>query len=318
MHDVIIIGGGPAGMASAVTLAAEGRKVLLLEAQAQLGGQIGTTTAVETFLTQLNITGADFANNSCQQCLKFGVEVKYEAPVRAIYSSTGIYHVVTGGKDMTSYYTHAIILAVGLTPKRLGVPGEHIHGIYHGMKMDVVPCPLEEAHIALVGGGNNVGQAAFYYLQKGSGVTIIARRPLAETMDAFLLDRIRGKAAIIYGDVEGFGVDEYGDLIVQLREDWGESEVRGVGCVHVMIGQEPHTEWLGKLVKRDAEGFIYTDKQHRTSAAGIFAIGDVRHGVVHRALAAAGSGVEVVPVVHEYLNRREQPKFQRIKYPHQF
>lgn len=299
--EVIVIGGGVAGLACSTTLAAEGRDVLLLEAMDRVGGQVGTTSFIETFLSHPRITGADFAARSCEQCQQFGVEIVYNAPVRYISRHGEGFLLSTGGDDMTNYYCRAIVLAIGLAPKHLNIPGEDLPHVYHGMVVGVLDnaCPVAGMHVLLVGGGNNVGQAANYYADLGAHVFILARRPLRETMDKYLVDRLNGRVVLSNATLIGIGLDRSTGKLDAVFDN-GHAIVH-IDCIHIMIGQETQSQWLDGLVLTDKDGYISV-VAGKTTERGIFAVGDAVRGTVKRALVAAGSGVSVVPAIHKYLD----------------
>lgn len=304
VYDVVIVGAGPGGLASAVTLASEGRSVLLLERNQQLGGQAGTTSAIENYLSHELISGPDFANLSCAHCIKFGVHIEYGAEVLGIeqvYPGTH-YQVRTSAGN---FRAPAIILAVGMTQRHLGIHGEDLPHVHYGMRMDAQPVQCSGSRVVLVGGGNSAGQAAVNYLDRGAEVMLVVRRPLQETMSHYLIEYIKQRGGTeVYADgVRAFTTDVNTGLM-KVYLDRGFT-LYDVDCVHIFIGQEPATEWLCGLVTLDDAGYIVTDNQHRTSARGIFAVGDAESGSVKRVACAVGRGNEVVPAVHSYLDSLE-------------
>ena len=190
MHtDVLIIGAGPAGLAAAITLASEGKSVIVLEKNKQAGGQAGTTSLIENYPPfPSGVSGADLTQAACSQCEKFGVEIEYGAGAEFIYPYPGqSYRVITSaGKE---YWTRSVLLATGLQNRWLGVPGEDLPHVHHGMKVDALDEHCNRA-VVLVGGGNSAGQAAVYYLERGADVYLMIRRPLVETMSDYLIKRI--------------------------------------------------------------------------------------------------------------------------------
>lgn len=304
VYDVAVIGGGPAGLASAVTLASEGRSVVLLERSQKLGGQAGTTSAIENYLSHELISGPDFANLSCAHCIKFGVKIEYGAAVKAILlAPSQDYYIIN--TQATSFTARAIILATGLTQKKLGIPGDDLPNVHYGMRQDVFNGDCLGRKVVLVGGGNSAGQAAVYYLDRGADVVLVVRRPLEETMSRYLVDYVkdRGGTEVYADDVTAIKQNEsLGTMSVYLHRGF---TLYYIDCVHIFIGQEPSTEWLGWVVAVDDAGYIQTDSQHRTNARGIFAVGDVESGSVKRVACAVGRGNEVVPAVHKYLDGLE-------------
>lgn len=307
ISDVLVIGGGPSGLAAAATLASEGRSVVLLERNQQLGGQAGTTSAIENYLSHSLISGPDFANLSCAHCIKFGVKIEYGVAVYSIEQLGGgmlRVHAAQTGEVFRSFDAHAIILATGLTQKRLGIHGDDLPHVHYGMRMDALPV-CSGRKVVLVGGGNSAGQAAVHYLDRGADVALVVRKPLEETMSHYLIDYIRDRGGTeVYADdvqaIHKSGI--LGTMSVYLSRGF---TLYYVDCVHIFIGQEPDTEWLRGKVLLDADDYILTDSQHRTNARGIFAVGDVEFGSVKRVACAVGRGNEVVPAVHRYLDGLE-------------
>lgn len=296
--EVLVVGGGPAGLAASLTLASEGRSVILLEKQDQAGGQAGTSALIENVPPFADgFSGSHFTDACCRQCQKFGVQIECGTEVRAIIPNCSAYTVLTNNGP---YHGRAVLLALGLQHRSLGVPGEDLPGIHYGMRMNAVECP-SDARVVLIGGGNSVGQAALYYLGEGSRVAVVARRPIEETMSAYLVKRIKPWIDVIQSEVTAFE-STCGVLLVRLKHP----PLVNVTCVHIFVGQEPRTEWLTGLVKMDEHGYILTDNEHSTSHRGLFAVGDVVRDSVRRVACAIGYGNEVVPAIHRYLDSLEQ------------
>ena len=292
--DVLVVGAGPAGLSSAINLASEGRSVILLEKRARAGGQAGTSALIENFLGHsAGFSGSHLAEQSHEQCCKFGVEIVYNVDIQTIVSTCSGYVVQSHPPEL--YIGRTVLLALGLSSRWLGVPGEDHPLIHHGMKMDALECP-EGAHVVLVGGGNAAGQAALYYLDQGATVSIFTNRPIKQTMSAYLIERLHGRVPVFEGNAQGF-VPSAGGVVVWV----GGGPASEAQCVHILIGQEPRTDWLGKLIERDEKGYIVTDNQHKTSRPGVFAVGDVVSDAVRRVACAVGYGAEVVPTIHAYL-----------------
>lgn len=302
--DVIVVGGGPAGLSAALTLASEGRSVILLEKNAQVGGQAATSSLIENVPPFADgFSGAHFAEQSCRQCAKFGVDIQCNTWVYGIVSDgppsarKGFWVYTNAG----TFYGRVVLLALGMHCKWLGVPGEMLPHIHHGMDISAI----DEAcgkHVVLVGGGNSVGQAALYYLGMGAQVTIIARRRLDETMSWYLIKRLAHRVTLVYGKVKEFVQQTDGTLGVLVTE---RNPVWAVDCVHILIGSVPATEWLSGLPVLDEAGFILTGDHYETSVPGVFAIGDVTHDAVRRVTCAIGDGNRVVPAIHAFLEARQ-------------
>ena len=292
--EVCIVGAGPGGLSAALTLASEGRSVVLLERRSKAGGQAGTSSLIENFPPHPDgFPGPDFADKTCAQCRRFGVQIEYNTEALAIIPACDSYVVHT---NHGYFHSRAVLLAMGLVNRALGVPGEDHPDVYHGMNMLALDGDLCGKHVVLVGGGNSAGQAAMFYLGRGASVTLVVRRPIEQTMSDYLVKRI-GEASIIQGEVTRFREGPCGLVVVvdyhkRMRAD----------CVHVFVGQAPATDWLDGFIELDAKGFILTDNQHKTSRPGIYAVGDVVSDAVRRVACAVGYANEAVPAIHAYLS----------------
>jgi thioredoxin reductase (NADPH) len=292
--EVIIIGAGPAGLAAAITLASEGRSVILIEKNSQAGGQAGTSSMIENYPPFPNgFSGAQFTTPACEQCRKFGVRIEYNTEVKSIIPGCDFTLYTNRGQ----FHARAVLLALGLQNRWLGVPGEDHPRVFHGMNTNAIDYILD-SHVVLVGGGNSVGQAALFYLDQGAHVKIIARRPLRETMSDYLVKRIQDRITLHIGNVKRFTSRRNGLLEVMVNGIY----IMDVHCVHIFIGQQPATGWIAPLVRTDRNGYIVTDRKHQTSRPGIFAIGDVTSESVKRVACAVGHGNECVPAIHTYLD----------------
>lgn len=297
MYDVIIVGAGPSGLAAAIALASEGRSVVILERKQTAGGQAGTSALIENYPPfSEGFGGQHFTEQACAQCHKFGVELYLDTEVVALIPEEGFFRVLTSRRGHTA---KAVILATGLNSRMLGVPGEDLTGIHHGMNINAQECVGGE-RVVLVGGGNAAGQAALYYLKGGAIVTLVVRHPLEATMSDYLVKRLKGKVGVIQGQVTKFrnSRTRIPGLVVVINYTWGIN----ADCVHIFVGQQPTTDWLDGLVIRDEKGYIWTDDNYETLCPGLFAVGDVVQGSVKRVACAVGAGNEVVPSVHKYLD----------------
>jgi thioredoxin reductase (NADPH) len=315
-YDLVIIGGGPAGLAAAVYGASEGLKTVVLEREAP-GGQAGCSSLIENYLGfPQGLSGADLARRARDQAERFKVEVLTPQEAVGLRTKDGYQRVRLGnGQEISG---RAVILATGVQYRRLDTPGEENlfgKGVYYGASYsEALACEKEE--VVVVGGGNSSGQAALHFAQYARKVTLVMREPSIEKlMSQYLIDRIRNAPNIEVA--EGASIEELvGDGNVEAVKINGKD----VGCssVFVFIGSDPGTEWLPREIIRDKNGFILTGGEilrrpgsrwpfrrppmHlETSVPGVFAIGDVRAGATKRIANAVGEGAAAVQLVHEYM-----------------
>ena len=310
MVDVLIVGAGPSGTAAAITLASEGRSVALLEKSNRAGGQAGTSSLIENFPPfSQGFAGSHFIEEASKQCEKFGVDIRCNTEVYAIHPNLdGSFNIFTRDEPY-QYQARSVLLALGLGNRHLDVPGSDLPLVHYGMNTTAFECIKREvyaSHVVLIGGGNSVGQAALYYLNQGANITIVARRPLKQTMSAYLLDRLFFRSAgvrVVYGNVQSIRPFRLG-MKVKVAGDF-PTEIRDVDCIHVFIGQQPHTDWLRGTIDLDETGYIITDAHHQTSVPGMFAVGDAVSGSVKRVACAVGYANAAVPDIHRYLAEKE-------------
>lgn len=308
--EVLIVGAGPAGLQAAVGLASEGRSVILLECRSVAGGQAGTTSAIENLLPFPDgLSGADLAAASCIQCQKFGVQIEYNCEVTGILPTCDSYIL-----DTSRGYFHGrvVVLAMGLANKPLDVPGADLPGVHLGMNMNAFARAqadgtealdeVEGKRVAIIGGGNSAGQAAWHYLQHGAHVTLVVRRDVRKTMSSYLVNRIaldkEMGAEVIEGAVRAFE-QQGSDLDINLTNGY----TINAHCVHVFIGLVPSSGWMKGFIQLDSEGYVITDPAYRTNRPGVYAIGDVTHDAVRRVGSAVGDGNRVIPQIHKHLDR---------------
>jgi thioredoxin reductase (NADPH) len=319
-YDLVIVGGGPAGLASAVYGASEGLHVLLIEQNAP-GGQAGTSSMIENYLGfPSGVTGADLAQRAAAQARRFGTELLVGHAVVGV-KTDGPYRIVqlSSGNEVSC---HALVIATGLAVRELaihGISGLVGAGVYYGAAM--TEAALYRGHdVCVVGGANSAGQGALFFSRYARTVTMLVRAAdLGVAMSQYLVDRIQTTPNInVLTRVELTGVAGNGHLErVTIRHcDTGLERTMGTAALFVFIGVAPRTETFADLVKVDEKGFIVTGPDVRgargwplerdplmfeTSVPGVFAIGDVRSGSNRRIAAAVGEGAAAVFSVHQYL-----------------
>jgi thioredoxin reductase (NADPH) len=304
--DLLVVGGGPAGLAAAVYGASEGLDTLIVESSA-LGGQAGSSRRIENYLGfPAGISGTELTSRAVGQAVKFGA--RPATPYRAIALEPGNGRHLVRLEEAHEIAARAVVLATGADYRRLPCDGL---SEYEGLSVFYAAGPPEAqlcgaSRVAVVGGGNSAGQAAVWLARGGALVTLLHRRAdLHETMSEYLIRdlerygvavRDRSEIAALHG-TDG-----------QLEEVTLESGERlPFAFLFFFLGAQPCTEWLDDAVARAADGFILTgdaagaDNLLETSVPGIFAAGDVRSGSTKRCAAAVGEGSMAVQFVHEHL-----------------
>jgi thioredoxin reductase (NADPH) len=302
--DVLIVGGGPAGLGAAVYGASEGLDTLVVEGSA-LGGQAGTSRRIENYLGfPAGISGSELTYRAVGQARKFGARMA--TPYRAVALEPGSgHHVVRldSGQEMRA---RTVVLATGAEYRRLAVTGIES---YEGVSIFYAAGPEEAARcaatrVAVVGGGNSAAQAAIWLARGGALVTLLHRRAdLNETMSDYLIHDLERVGVVVRGSSEVAALHgaDGGLEAVTLRD----GERIPLSSMFLFLGAAPNTGWLGGAVALDDDGFVLTGPQAgadgilETSAPGVFAVGDVRSGSIKRCATAVGEGAMVVRFVHE-------------------
>lgn len=320
IYDLIVIGGGPAGLAAAVYGGSEGLSVALIERHA-VGGQAGTSSRIENYLGfSSGISGEDLSERAQRQAQRFGAEVVLTREVHRIGKQDGMFSVVLDGGDVIQ--CRALLLATGVEWRRLEADGLDRfigRGCYYGSG-SIEPSQVTGKRVVIVGGGNSAGQAALYVSRYARTVTIVVRGTgLGASMSEYLVRQIESKGNItvecnttIYS-VSG-GARVHSALAIN---SMNTDEVEySIDAMYVMIGAVAKTDWLPASVMRDRDGFVLTGRDlvepglykageqpfHlETSLPGFFCAGDVRHGSVKRVASAVGEGSIAISLVHQFL-----------------
>ncbi|MEN8041887.1 MAG: FAD-dependent oxidoreductase [Actinomycetota bacterium] len=321
-YDLIIIGGGPAGLAASVYGASEGLSTVMIERQAP-GGQAGTSSRIENYLGfPKGVSGADLARRAIAQATRLGAELITAAEVDAVDVSGPLktVHLIDG----TGLTCRALIIASGMAVRRLNVPGYEKFegaGVYYGAAATEA-ATYKDKPVYVIGGANSAGQAAVMFSKTSSKVTMIVRSAdLAEKMSAYLVEEIGGieniEVLTSTRVAEVVGSDRVESITLENRET-GETEMRDASALFIFVGAVPHTGFLSGDIAKNESGFIYTgtdvlsftdgwplDRDPlplETSVPGVFAAGDVREGAVRRVASAVGEGSIAVSFVHRYLD----------------
>ncbi|NEZ66884.1 response regulator [Leptolyngbyaceae cyanobacterium CCMR0082] len=319
-YDLVIVGGGPAGLAAAVYGASEGLRTVMIEREAP-GGQAGTSSRIENYLGfPVGLSGSDLARRAVTQAKRFGVEILTPQEVTGIRLEDN-YRIVTLS-DGSEISCHALILAMGVSWRRLSVPGVEQFtgaGVYYGAaQTEAAACQDEDVYV--VGGANSAGQAAMYFSKYARKVRMLVRgESLTKSMSQYLIDQIAGTDNIevmpFHSVVEAKGGDRLEGILVKDSQT-GEVKAFKTNSLFIFIGATPSTGWLDDVVQRDERGFIYSGADIpngalwplerdrfllETNVPGIFAVGDVRHGSVKRVASGVGEGSICVQFVHRHL-----------------
>ena len=322
-YDVIVIGGGPAGLAAAVYAGSEGLRVALVE-RTSMGGQAGTSSMIRNYLGfPRGISGAELAIRAFDQAILFGTEMVYGADIVGVRADDGLRIIeLADGATLT---TQVVVVATGAAYRRLDVPSlDALHGVgvYYGSAMSEARA-LTGEHACVVGGGNSAGQAAMHLAEFAKSVTIVVRsNTLATSMSDYLIKSIERTPNVdirFETEIADGGGDGRLQWIDFKDRATGAIERVAAAAVFVLIGAEPNTDWLPPSVQRDAWGYIATGGHcecridvngerpplmFETTMPGVFAIGDVRQGSIKRVASAAGEGAVCVRLIHDYLDER--------------
>jgi len=319
IFDLVVIGGGPAGLAAAVYGASEGLSTVCLDA-VTVGGQAGSSSRIENYAGFPNgISGADLTSRAAVQALRLGARLNAPCQVAELRAE-GSFNVVVL-KDGSEIPTRAVIVASGAQYRRLAVADLDRFegaGVYYAAT-DLEARVCTGAAVLVIGGGNSAGQAAIYLGQNNCMVKIAIRRDdLTHSMSQYLIERIEAEPNIelLTGvEVQALAGREHLEQVTLRDSTTGELQTMPCTGLFCFIGARPATAWLGSSVALDEDGFILTDRQlpgtlavgasgplpFETSTPGVFAAGDVRHGSMKRVAAAVGEGSSAVRSVHERL-----------------
>jgi thioredoxin reductase (NADPH) len=325
-YDLIVVGGGPAGLAAAVYGASEGLRTILIERSAP-GGQAGTSSKIENYLGfPSGVSGAELARRAATQARRFGaeiitaqeaVEIKREDPYRKV--------VLSDGSELTAY---AILIAPGMEVRRLeaaGCEGLLGAGVYYGAALTEA-ATYRGQDVIVVGGANSAGQGAMFFSVYARKVTMLVRGPsLGATMSRYLLDRIgetRNVEVMLNTSVTAARGNGRLEAVTVVDNVTGARRDLPASAMFIFIGTAPRTALCGDLVMRDPQGFVFTGPEvmvdgerppgwtaprdpylFETNVPGIFCAGDARHGSGKRVAAAVGEGSATVSMIHQYLHK---------------
>jgi thioredoxin reductase (NADPH) len=317
-YDLVIVGGGPAGLAAAVYGASEGLRTVMVESEAP-GGQAGQSSRIENYLGfPAGLSGSDLARRATDQARRLGAELLTVQDVVGLrVEGSGRFVELSGGGTLSA---NCVLVASGVAYRQLEAPGFMEltgAGIYYGAALTEARACAQQ-HVVIVGGANSAGQAAVYFSDYAGQVTMLVRgQSLQRSMSHYLIEQIeaRPKISVRTGSEAVAALGEDGHLrSLRVRGPDGE-EVIDVDACFVFIGALPRTDWLEGVVARDERGFILAGPDARangwplqrdpylleTSVPGVFVAGDVRARSIKRVASAVGEGSMAVSLVHQYL-----------------
>lgn len=319
VYDLAILGAGPAGLSAAVYGASEGLRTLVIEPQA-IGGQAGTSSMIRNYLGfPRGVSGGELAFRAWEQALLFGAQFVFRQRATRLTMRGHERTVVLGdGSEVTA---RTVIIAAGVEYRRLEIPAlERLVGVgvFYGAAGVEAPAMAGE-EVYVIGGANSAGQAALHLARFATRVTLLVRgESLATGMSDYLISQLQAtpnvQVRLRTRVVDGRGEDRLETLTLE-DVGTGQCEEVDAAAVFVLIGAEPHTEWLREVIQCDDRGYIRTARDvaqqawpsarpplpFETSMPGVFAVGDARYGSVKRVAGAVGEGSMAVGSVHQYL-----------------
>ena len=326
IRQLIIIGAGPAGLATAVYAASEGLQPLLIEGHAP-GGQAGASSKIENYLGfPTGISGSDLASNAAAQARKFGTSLAIARSVAALRHQTHGYEVTLN--DGSSYLGRTIVIATGACYRQPDVENLSVfagRGVHYGAThLEAQQCVAQD--VLVVGGGNSAGQAAVFLSQTANSVTMLVRSPdLSASMSRYLMERVLADPRIeirFNSELLALSGSECVQEVRFVDRHSGVEARKNSPHVFIMAGASPNSQWLRGCVALDEKGFVLTGRELpllcasesaapwplprppcslETNLPGVFAVGDIRSGSVKRVASAVGEGATVVSLVHRVL-----------------
>ncbi|MCA9880818.1 MAG: FAD-dependent oxidoreductase, partial [Thermomicrobiales bacterium] len=309
-----VVGAGPAGLAAAVYGASEGLDTIAIDDVA-IGGQAGASSRIENYLGfPTGVSGSDLAFRAEVQALKFGARIAVPRRATRLWQEGDLFGVELDNKQ--TMYARSVVIANGARYRTLGVAEQERFegaGIYYAAtELESRLCG--DQNVVVVGGGNSAGQAAMFLAEQARCVHLVCRGPaLEQSMSQYLVSRLEESPHVkihLNARVTNLRGEDRLTGVTLVSEATGAHDLNVCG-VFVMIGADPHTDWLRGVLALDERGFILTGRPpqpaapllspYQTSLPGVFAVGDVRSDSVKRVASAVGEGSVVVQAVHQYL-----------------
>jgi thioredoxin reductase (NADPH) len=318
-YDLVIVGGGPAGLAAAVYGASEGLRTIMVEREAP-GGQAGQSSRIENYLGfPAGLSGSDLARRATDQARRLGAELLtlQDATRLRVEGAGRVVELSDGGSLSAS----SVLVASGVSYRQLDVPGFAEltgQGIYYGAALTEARSCADQ-HVVVIGGANSAGQGAVYFSTYASRVTMLVRADsLAKSMSHYLIEQIEALPNVeVLTRTEAVAAEGDGRLrALRIRGADGTESLEEVDACFVFIGAQPRTDWLAGVVARDERGYILAGLDAKangwplqrdpfpleTSVPGVLVAGDVRARSVKRVASAVGEGSMAVSLVHQYLS----------------
>jgi thioredoxin reductase (NADPH) len=303
-YDLIIVGGGPAGLTAAIYAAREGMEVLVMDAGG-LGGQAGMTEKLDNFPGFPDgINGAEFADRLVRQARKFDVEILQATKIESAYHEDESCYVRTENGD--EYGARAMLIATGSQYKRLEIPGERQligAGVHFCATCDG---PFYKGkQVVVIGGGNSAGEESLFLTRFASKVTLLVRGP-AMRASQVVIEKVmsdpRIEVRLNTSVTELRGEKKLNGVVIRNNQT-GQTEEMPIDGMFIFVGQLPNAQWTSDKIAKDDQGFITTDERLMTSVPGVFAAGDVRKGSTKQVASAVGEGATAALMIRESLKK---------------
>jgi thioredoxin reductase (NADPH) len=318
-YDLVIVGGGPAGLAAAVYGASEGLRTVMVEREAP-GGQAGQSSLIENYLGfPRGLTGSDLARRATDQARRLGAELlTIQDAVGLRVEGAGRFVELSGGSSLSG---NCVLVASGVSYRQMDAPGFAEltgAGIYYGAAM-VEARSCADQHVVIIGGANSAGQAAVFFADYAARVTMLVRAgSLAKGMSHYLVEQLEALPNVdVRTGAQAVAAEASDGRLrrLRIREADGSERLEEADACFVFIGALPRTDWLDGVVARDERGFILAGPDARqatwplkrdphlleTSVPGVFVAGDVRARSIKRVASAVGEGSMAVSLIHQYL-----------------
>lgn len=300
IYDLIIIGGGPAGLTAALYGARAGLTTLVLEKKPINGGQITSTSVVENWPGTKSISGMDLANSMAEHVLSLGVEIKNMYEVQEVKLEGKIKKIKTNYGEFES---KTVIIATGCSEKKIGVKGEEELKGQGVSYCSICDAPFTKGKtVAVIGGGNSALEEAEYLSTFASKVYLIHRREEFRA-DKVVIDKVKSNKKIEFllnkTVSEIIGKNKVEKIRIKDTKSEKESELK-IDFVFVFIGMDPNTE-LFKEVKKDQNNYILADKECSINLKGVFVAGDVRSGAIKQVVVASSDGATAALSVRNFI-----------------